>query len=226
MDRTTVNTLRPRQHGRHFADDSFRCISLNDNVWISIKTSLKFVPRGSIDNNPTLFQIMAWRRTGDKPLSETMLVLLLTHICVTRPQWVMFSQAYHLSSTRLVTINENFKYRSLSTFWTVSVTLVDLTHWSRVMHICVGNLTTIGSDNCLSSGRREATIWINAGTLSIRHLGTNFSEILFEIHIFSFRKTHLKRSSAKCRSFCLGLNVLKSFIGRFHFVLWISLVIV
>ena len=69
-----VNTLRPRQNGRHFADDIFKCISLNENVWISIEISLKFVHSGSINNNPTLFQIMAWRRPGDKPLSETMMI--------------------------------------------------------------------------------------------------------------------------------------------------------
>ena len=55
---------------------------------ISIKISLKFVPEGSISNIPVLVQIMAWRRPGDKPLSEPMMFSLLTHICVTRPQWV------------------------------------------------------------------------------------------------------------------------------------------
>ena len=57
-----VNTLRPRQNGRHFADDIFKCIFLNENVWISIKISLKFVPKGPINNIPVLVQIMAWRR--------------------------------------------------------------------------------------------------------------------------------------------------------------------
>ena len=83
-----VNTLRPRQNGRRFADDTFKHIFLNENVRISIKISLKFVPKGPINNNPSLVQIMAWRRSGDKPLSEPMMVSLLTHICVTRPQWV------------------------------------------------------------------------------------------------------------------------------------------
>ena len=83
-----VNTLRPRQNGRHFADDTFKRIFLNENVGISIKISLKFVPKGPINNNPALVQIMAWRRSGDKPLSEPMMASLLTHICVTRPQWV------------------------------------------------------------------------------------------------------------------------------------------
>ena len=76
------------KNGRHFPDDIFKCIFLNESVWISIKFSLKFVPKGPIDNIPALVQIMAWRRSGDKPLSEPMMVSLLTHLCVTRPQWV------------------------------------------------------------------------------------------------------------------------------------------
>ena len=83
-----LNSLRPRQNGRHFADDISKCIFLNENVWIPIKISLKFVPKGPINDIPALVQIMAWRRPGDKPLSEPMLVSLPTHICVTRPQWV------------------------------------------------------------------------------------------------------------------------------------------
>ena len=86
-----INTLRPRQNGHRFADDTFKRIFFNENVRISIKISLKFVPKGPIDNNPALVQIMAWRRSGDKPLSEPMMVSLLTHICVTRPQWVNIS---------------------------------------------------------------------------------------------------------------------------------------
>ena len=84
------NSLRPRQNGLHFPDDIFKCIFLNEStsICISIEISLKFVPKGPINNIPALVQIMAWRRPGDKPLSETMLVCLLTHICVTRPQWV------------------------------------------------------------------------------------------------------------------------------------------
>ena len=85
---TLLNTLRTRQNGRHFADDIFKCIFFNENVWIPIKTSLKFVPKGPINNIPALVQIMAWRLPGDKPLSEPMMVRLPTHICVTRPQWV------------------------------------------------------------------------------------------------------------------------------------------
>ena len=83
-----VNTLRPRQDGRLFPDDIFKSIFFNENVQISIKISLTFVPKAPINNIPALVQIMAWRRPGAKPLSETMVVRLLTHICVTRPQWV------------------------------------------------------------------------------------------------------------------------------------------
>ena len=82
------NTLRPKQYGRHFADDIFKCIFLNENAWILLGISLKFVSKVQINNIPALVQIMAWRRPGDKPLSEPMVVSLLTHICVTRPQWV------------------------------------------------------------------------------------------------------------------------------------------
>ena len=78
----TRKSLRPRQNGRQFPDDIFKCIFLTENVIISIEISLKFVLKGSINNIPTLVQIMAWRRQGDRPLSETMLVRSL----VTRPQ--------------------------------------------------------------------------------------------------------------------------------------------
>ena len=71
-----------------------------------------------------------------------------------------------------------------------------LTHWGRETHICVSKLTII------------VIIWTNAGTLLIRTLGTNFSEILSEIHAFSLKKMHFNISSEKWRPLCLGLNVL------------------
>ena len=61
----------PSQNGRHFADDLFRYIFLNKNIWISIKISLKFVPKYLINHIPALVQIMAWCRPGDKPLSDS-----------------------------------------------------------------------------------------------------------------------------------------------------------
>ena len=87
------NSLRLRQNGRFFADDTFKRIFLNENIIISTKNSLKFVPEGLINNIPALVLIMVWRRPGDKPLSEPMLVRSLTHICVTRPQWVKWASS-------------------------------------------------------------------------------------------------------------------------------------
>ena len=88
---------------------------------------------------------------------------------------------------------------------------LNTTQLNRVTHICVGNLTIVGSDNGMASGRRQAFIWINAG-MFIGPLGTNFSEILIEIHIFSFKKMHLKMLkfvhfySTKCISKCGSQN--------------------
>ena len=52
--------------------DIFIRIFLNEEMWISITISIKFVPKGSIYNNQASVQMMARRRTGDKPLSEPM----------------------------------------------------------------------------------------------------------------------------------------------------------
>ena len=85
---TPLNSSPHGQNGHLFADDIFRYIFVNEKFCILIKISLKFLPEGPIDNNSALVQIMAWRRPGDKPLSEPMMVSLLTHICVTWLQWV------------------------------------------------------------------------------------------------------------------------------------------
>ena len=84
----SINSLRLRRNGCYNADDIFKCIFLKETVWNPTKISLKFVPKGPINNIPALVQIMAWRRPGDKPLPEPMMVSLLTYICVTWPQWV------------------------------------------------------------------------------------------------------------------------------------------
>ena len=88
----------------------------------------------------------------------------------------------------------------------------DLTHWGRVTHICVGNLTIMGSDNGLSPCRHQAIICTNAGLLLIGPSGTKFSEILIEIHTFSFRKIYLKNvlwtiASILSRSQCYGTGI-------------------
>ena len=55
------NTLRPRQNGPLFADDVFKCILWNEKVQISLKISLRFVPKILINIIPALVQIMAWQ---------------------------------------------------------------------------------------------------------------------------------------------------------------------
>ena len=95
-DLQSLNTLRPRQNDRHFPDDTFKHIFLNKNVCISIEISLKFVPKGPINDIPALVQIMAWRRPGDKPLFEPMMVRLPTHKCVTQPKWIQHKNIYVL----------------------------------------------------------------------------------------------------------------------------------
>ena len=130
------NTLRTRQNGRHFADDTFERIFLNENVEISIKISLKFGPKGPTYDIPTLVQVMAWRRSGDKPLSEPMVVSLLTHICVTRPQWVNGLPAICVSILCFwITVNAfwmeylNWCIDNLYiTLWIVGITDKDFTH--------------------------------------------------------------------------------------------------
>ena len=131
-----INTLRPRQNGRHFTDDTFKRIFMNENVRISIGISLKFVPKGLINNIPALVQIMAWRRPGDKPLSEPMMVNLLTHICVTRPQWVK----YPISRVRdLVRSCEKMPGPDrLSGQWYQSMMTSSMKTFSAFLAICAG----------------------------------------------------------------------------------------
>ena len=68
-----MNSFPPRQNERHYADDSFKRIFMNEKFCISIRISLKVVPNGLINNKLALIQVMAWRRTGDKPLTELLL---------------------------------------------------------------------------------------------------------------------------------------------------------
>ena len=122
---------------------------------------------------------------------------------------------------RVVKINSHGKHINFNEeFFTLSMTkwglVMQLTHWGRVTHICVGKLTIIGSDNGFSPGRRQAIIRTNAGISLIRTLGANVSEIFSKINTFSFKKKYLKMSSGKWRPFCLCLNVLNSIILGLH----------
>ena len=84
----TAQHIEAVKNGRHFPADILKYIFLNVNVRISIKIPQKFVPECPINNIPPLVQIRACRSRGDKPLSESMMLISPTHICVTRPQCV------------------------------------------------------------------------------------------------------------------------------------------
>ena len=82
------NSLRPRWNWPYLADGMFKYIFWNENIFILIKIKPKLIPNGPINNILTIFQIMARHSPGDMPLSESMMIILLMHICVTQPHWV------------------------------------------------------------------------------------------------------------------------------------------
>ena len=122
------------QNGHQFPDDNFKCIFLNENIWISTKILLKFVPKGPITNIPSLVQMMAWHWPGDKPLSEPIMVRLPTHICVTRPQWV---KMFELKYIRLENNQEIF-------YKCIMIYVHRLSSFSYSDEKC-GNVTLVGS---------------------------------------------------------------------------------
>ena len=84
-----LNTLRSRQYGRHYTDDIFKWIYLIRMYGFRLKFHWNLILVGTINIIPA--QAMLWRRPGDTPLSELMMVRLLTHICIARPQWVKYT---------------------------------------------------------------------------------------------------------------------------------------
>ena len=104
-----------------------------------------------------------------------------------------------------------------------------LTHWGRVTHICVGNITIIGSNNGFLPGRRKAIIWTNAAILLIRSKGINFSEISNEIDTSSSnKKMPLQMSSAKYRPSCLSLCVkrVRCWPDLVEQTIWVTLIFI
>ena len=134
------------------------CNFLNDNIWIQIKISLKFLPQGPINNIPALVQIMGWRQPGDKQLSEPMMVWVLMHICITWPQWVnievwiIFQQQF---PGRILHINLYFVVQYIfalqlqTSFFTVNIGEDDSLVWS-------GNKLLPEPQNSVNRGQ-----WIN-----------------------------------------------------------------
>ena len=87
--------LKSRQNERHSPNNIFKWVFLNENIWILIQILLKFVPMGLINIIRALVQIMAWCRTGNKPLSKSMMVSILLHLCVTQLLWVKTLRPKH-----------------------------------------------------------------------------------------------------------------------------------
>ena len=145
----------------------------------------------------------------------------VTSICMHKATALNYSQSFKFSSMPLIDHRtifiilwwlKEYHYAFLKLLANVEVLVgyqtTVLTHWGRMTHICVSEVTSIGSDNGSSPGQRQGIIWTNTAILIIGPMGTNFSEILIEILTLSLKKTHFNVSSAKWRPFCLGLNVL------------------
>ena len=107
-----------------------------------------------------------------------------------------------------LSFNEMSLKTNLKSYSLLEGPFIVLTHWGRLMHMCVSTLTIIGSDNGLSPARHLAIIWTNDWILIIGPWGTNFNEILIKIQQSSSKKMALNMSSVKWQTFCLGLNVL------------------
>ena len=137
-----INKMGPKQNGRHLPDKIFKCILLNENVWISIDISLNLVPKCLISNIPAFIQIMAWRRPGDNPLSETIMVSFYMHICVTRPHWVNLSLSLIPCSGTQVFVCYFF---FINTFQNIELGLVIGTSHKNKMYILPGLVQSIGT---------------------------------------------------------------------------------
>ena len=135
-----VNTLRPRGNGSHFPDDILKWIILKGTVQILIKISLNFVPKGLINDNHTLVQTMAWHLPGDKPLSEPLMISLLTHICVARPQWLtnaFCNKKNEMTGLTLSLIRHTISLVYITPPGVIPVDQMDFIkkHWFFVLHI-------------------------------------------------------------------------------------------
>ena len=140
---TLFNSLRPRQNGRHFADDIFKCIFLNENVWILIKISLKFVPQGPIHNIPALVQIMAWCRPGGKPLSGPKMVRLPMHyaslslneLIITMPH-LMFQECLWLTvfHSNSVCPTVSWVWWWITCMW-FSICVAEWVRWTQILNL-------------------------------------------------------------------------------------------
>ena len=129
-----------------------------------------------------------------------------SHSCITRQFVCHYSCAGRMWNSLVRSTLYPDSHITLSYTWQSPCTA--WTYWGQVTHICVSKLTLIGSNNGLVPGQRQATIWTNVGILLIGPLGTNFNEIIIEIHTFSLQKIYFKMSSGKWQPFCFSHKVL------------------
>ena len=215
--RLPINTWRLRQNGRHFPYDILKWIFLNENVWSSIKISLKLVPNGSINNIPVLVLIMAWRQPGDKPLSEPMMVRLLRHICITRPQWVN-QQCFwsYFSALMLWTISCYIAMFCLKPDFTANDTC-----FQKLPDKCQKMNTATIADSVLQKQLKDTFFF------SLKYHRYSDAEILFfslKYHHYSDAKTYqFTHISTVCPAVCSGWHdrrhhssVSVALCGRFH----------
>ena len=105
---SVFNTLRQRKNGQHLTDNIFKCIFFNENVSVLIKISLKFVPKGPINNIPALVQIMAWRHPGNKPSSlPMMLVNWLVYVSLGLNELTHWGRVTHICISKLTIIGSD-----------------------------------------------------------------------------------------------------------------------
>ena len=170
------NTLRPRQIGHQLADDMFKYFFLNENASFSIKVSLMVLPEGPIDNNPAFVQILVWRRLGDTPLSEPMMVRLLTHICTTRPQWFNMKSytatrlIYRAACDRVSGWNSFYAPHVITYSYFISITWL---YWVLLMFY------TGRYHPYPSLGRHQSSIWLLLGKWFLNANKTLFPRGIF-----------------------------------------------
>ena len=219
--RQWVKSLSPQQNGWYIADDILKCFFSYWKVQILIQITLKFFTKGPIDIKSALVQVMLrteqatshWPNQcwNDPHLWQHIASLGHNHLTLNVPvQYIYGTRIW--SSLCLLMVTDITELTSA--WWDLNSLRSDNTYI-----ICASELTIIVSDNGLSPGRRQAIIWTNAGILLMGPWGTNFCEILIGIPTFSFKKMHLKMSSAKWRPVCFGLNELSIFEENCHVIM-------
>ena len=180
---------------------------------------MKFVPKGLINNIPALVLIMAWRRPGDKPLSEPMLVRSLTHICVTRPQWVKAMQATNhevntgthnewLSAVRQQAIGQGFWNRGILhhiPIKTQGTRQLLSTSWGRVLKFPMNKSISDGTHSQCSGIHKDHGPWVP---------GTHKEVNNFESLITWLAEQQLNAFKKKKKNVCISIKISSKFAPK------------